>query len=235
MKLVATLTSIVLFSFFSTTVAADGHDHNYNQISLSATAAVEVDNDLLVAMLVVQENGHKAAELADRVNKKMAQVLAKAKSYKTVDSHTTRYNSQPQYKGGKINGWQVSQHIKLTSQDFDQLSQLVSEVNQLARVQSMTFKVSDQRLAQTKKELTKTAIANFRSKAVLIAEQFDRKHYKLVHINVDGNHSTPRPVMERSMMMAADSARSVPPAVAAGSNKVTVNISGTIELEAEQP
>ncbi len=226
MSTLTRLIALVLFSF-SLTVSAD--DHTYNQISLQTSASKDVANDVLVAVLVVQENGHQAATLADRVNKKMADVLAKAERVKAVESHTTSYNSQPLYKNGKINSWQVSQQIKLTSQDFEQLGKLIADVNELARVQSMTFKVSDQRIEATKEELTKTAIAKFKTKAQLITEQFGKSDYQLVHVSIGGNQSMPQPVRMERMMMA-DSAKAAPPATSAGTNKITVNINGTIEL-----
>lgn len=231
MNILARYISIFLLAIAPISLYAN--DNTYNHISLQTSASTEVANDVLVAVLVVQENGQQPAALADSVNTKMAQVLSKATDFKAIDSHTTSYNSQPRYKSGQINSWQVSQQIKLTSQDFDQLGKLIAEVNDLARVQSMTFKVSDPRIEKTKEELTKTAIKKFRHKAAIVAEQFGRAHYQLVHVTIDGNHQSPRPMMERSMMMA-DSARSAPPATSAGTNKITVNINGTIELENER-
>lgn len=230
MSTLTRLLTIFVFFCFSLTISAD--EHTYNQISFQATDSKDVANDVLVAMLVVQENGLQAAALADRVNKKMTEVLAKADRIKAVDSHTTSYNSQPLYKNGKINSWQVSQQIKLTSQDFEQLGKLIADINELARVQSMTFKVSDQRIEATKEELTKTVIAKFKAKAQLITEQFGKSDYQLVHVSVGGNQSIPQPVRMERMMMA-DSAKAAPPATSAGTNKITVNINGTIELDDE--
>jgi len=223
---------LTFFLLVSVSLSLSADDHTYNQISLQTSASQDVANDVLVAMLIVQENGHQPAALAERVNKKMADVLAKADRVKEIDSHTTSYNSQPLYKNGKINSWQVSQHIKLTSQDFEQLGKLIADVNELARVQSMTFKVSDQQIEQTKEVLTKTAIAKFRTKASLVTEQFGKTNYQLVHVSIDGNHSTPQPMRMERMMMS-DAKMTAPPATSAGTNKITVNIIGTIELDDE--
>jgi len=223
---------VAFFLLISIPFTLSANDATYNQISLQTSASSEVTNDVLVAILIVQENGHQAATLAERVNKKMAEVLANAERMQSVDSHTTSYNSQPLYKNGKINSWQVSQQIRLTSQDFEQLGTLIADVNKLARVQSMTFKVSDHRIEETKEALTKTAIAKFKAKALLITEQFGKTAYQLVHVSVGGNHSTPQPMRMERMRMA-DTAMAAPPAVSAGTNKITVNINGTIELEDE--
>ncbi|NQY27041.1 MAG: SIMPL domain-containing protein [Piscirickettsiaceae bacterium] len=205
---------------------------SYDRISLQAMATQEVANDVLVATLLVQENGANPAILANKVNIKMAQLLDKTTKHKGIDAHTTGYNSRPFHKNGNIKSWQVSQHITLTSQDFEQLSKLIAELNSLATIQSMSFRVSVQLAKATKAILLKQAIANFRSKASLIAQQFDKPNYRLVHVNIDRNQTGPSYRMERTMMMA-DVASSAPPALSAGTNKIQVNVNGTIELMAD--
>jgi predicted secreted protein len=219
---------LILISLFLATQPAIAKDAFYNQISLNASASEEVANDVLVAILTVQETGYKAADLATLVNKKMAAVLDETNRFKAIKSQTTSYNSQPIYKNGKIASWQVNQQIQLTSQNFEQLSQLIGKVNELAQVQSMTFKVSDDRIETTKEQLTKTAITQFKEKALSITEQFDKHHYQLIHVTIDGNHSYPQPV--RMARMAMEDAAISAPTVAAGTNKITVTVHGTIEL-----
>lgn len=209
---------------------ADEHGQ-YDQISLNAMATQEVANDVLVATLLVQENGANPAILANQVNAKMRQLLDKSAQHKAIDSHTTGYNSRPFHKNGSIKSWQVSQSITLTSQDFEQLGKLIAEINDLATIQSMSFRVSDQLFENTKATLLKEAISNFRAKATLIAEQFGKPNYRLVHINIDRNQASPSYRMERTMMMA-DMAPSTPPVLSAGTNKIQVNVNGTIELMA---
>lgn len=219
------------FLFFLTPLTLFANDLNYNQVSLQTSASSDVANDVLVAMLVVQEIGKQPAALAARVNAKMESVLDKVNKYDNIDSHTTSYSSQPQYNGGKISAWVVSQQIKLSSQNFEQLGKLIGDLNELSRVQSMTFKVSDPRIEETKAQLTKTAIAKFQAKAGMITEQFAKKSYQLVHVSIDGNFARPQPMRMERMM--SDAAMAAPPATSAGTNKITVTINGTIELEEE--
>ena len=223
---------ILALILLSSSLLSYASNHNqYDQISLQAMASQEVANDVLVAPLLVQENGANPTALANQVNAKMRQLLDKSAEYKEIDSHTTGYNSRPFHNKGSIKSWQVSQSITLTSQDFEQLGQLIAEINSLATVQSMSFRVSDQLFNDTKALLLKQAIANFRAKAKLIAQQFDKPNYRLVHINIDRNQASPSHRMERTMMVA-DMASSAPPVLSAGTNKVQVNINGTIELMA---
>ncbi|MDH5358397.1 MAG: SIMPL domain-containing protein [Gammaproteobacteria bacterium] len=205
----------------------------YERISLQAIAVNNVANDVLVATLVVQENGKNPAKLAQRVNQKMTQVLDKVAQIRGIVSHTTNYNSHPIYKNGQINSWEVSQQLRLTSQNYDQLGKVIADLNELTTVQSMVFSVSDEVIDSIKEELTKQAITKFRAKATLIAKQFGKTNYRLVHVSVDGNQPIPRPMMEKALMSDSHSATS--PALSAGINKVSVTVSGTIELlSAEQ-
>lgn len=216
------------FLLFSGITHAD-LSQRYDHISLQTSASTDIKNDVLVAILMVQEQGLNPANLADRVNHKMADILNKVSHFNEITSHTTSYNTHPIYKNGQIQSWQVNQQIKLISQNFEQLGRLVADVNKLATVQSMSFSISDQRIDTIKQELTKEAISKFREKATLIANQFGKPNYRIVQVSIDSNQNLPQPMMERSMMMA-DSRGAAPPALAAGTNKISVNIVGTIEL-----
>ncbi|MFW5451130.1 MAG: SIMPL domain-containing protein [Methylophagaceae bacterium] len=216
-----------LLSFTSTLASADDGLH-YNQINLHATASRDTENDQLVAMLVVQKNGLSPAMLTKQVNQAMALILEKAAQFEMIKTHTTSYNSRPLYNKSKISSWQVSQNIKLSSQDFDQLSELVGKLNDLANVQSMTFSISDHSLERVKQQLIKEAIAKFRRKASLIATQFGQDNYRIIQVSVDSNYRQPHAMTQRTMAMSE--ARAAPPDLSAGTNKVSVSVNGSIEL-----
>ena len=218
-----------LLFIFSHPLAFADDKQNFNQVNLQTTASELVANDQLVAVLLVQETGKDPAVLANRVNTKMAKIIDKANKFKHVKHQTTNYNSRPIYKNSTIKSWQVSQNIQLQSQDFDQLGKLVSQANSLSTVQSMSFMVSDQQIEQVQDSLTKQAIQKFRQKASMIAKQFGKSDYHLVHINIGNNHvRPPQRHMSRSNMVA--DSMEVAPALSAGENKVSVNINGSIEL-----
>jgi len=204
-------------------------DISYNQISLNASASQNVTNDVLTARLVVQENGAKPSQLSQRVNKRMTKILQLAKPSSDVKTQTTNYNTQPRYKNGKITDWQVTQQLSLTSENIEQLTTLLAKLNELANIQSMTFSISDSLREQIRQSLTKAAIKKFRNKAQMFTEEFDKTTYQLIHASVDtnSNHYRPQPMMMEKMAMA-DFASA--PAVSSGTNKITVTVSGSIEL-----
>jgi predicted secreted protein len=203
---------------------------NFNQVNLQVTVSEDIANDQLIAMLVVQETGNDPASLANKVNDKMAKIIAKVDHFKMVEHQTINYNSQPIYKNGSIKSWKVSQNIRFKSQNFDQLGKLIAQVNQLSTVQSMNFGLSDSQIEKTQDRLTKDAIVKFRHKASGIAKQFGKSSYHLVHINVGSNYvQQPRQRMMRSSM-AKESMADSAPALSAGSNTISVNVNGTVEL-----
>lgn len=218
-----------IIAFILPSLALADDERHYNQISLNSAASTHIANDLLIAMLVVEEMGSDTARLANQVNEKMAKILAKAEPFKAIDSHTVSYATRPIYKKGVIHSWHVSQTIKLSSQNFEQLSKLIAKVNPLANVQSMQFTISDSKLEQVQEELTLQAIDKFRTKAAMVTERFGKSSYVIINVNIGSNSMPPRPMMNRSFMKA-EIADAAPPALSGGTNKVTVNINGNIEL-----
>ena len=202
----------------------------FNRVNLQASAIGYVDNDTLQAMLIVQESGSDPAHLAELVNRKMTTVLEKANKFKDVDKQTTNYTTRPMYKKNVIHSWQVMQTIKLSSMNFEQLGQLLKQLKPLANIQSMHFTVSDAVLEATQDKLTIHAIGKFRSKSAMIAKEFGKSSYTLVQVSIGNNYRPPRPMMERGAMVSDMQMKSTAPALSAGTNKVTVNINGTIEL-----
>jgi predicted secreted protein len=223
-----------LIMLFITPLAAAENAMQYGLINLDASATTDVSNDELITHLQVIEDGRDPAKLTSLVNKKTGLVLDALENFKAISAKTSNYNTRPLYHEGEISSWQVSQQLTLETSDFEQMSQFIAEINSLANIQSMQFRVSRQQAEQVKQALLKEAIGKFKNKAKLVADQFDSPKYQLVSLSVDGNHISPMPVMERATMMAADaSGKGVPAALSAGSNEVTVQVRGTVQLQSE--
>ncbi len=205
-------------------------DQRFNQVNLQASAIGHIENDTLQAMMIVQESGSDPANLAELVNRKMTKVLDKAAKFNDIDKQTTNYTTRPMYKNNVIHSWQVMQTIKLSSMNFEQLGELLKQLKPLANIQSMHFTISDQILEDTQNTLTAQAITKFRDKSAMIAKQFGKSSYTLVHVSIGNNYHAPRPMMERGAMVSDMQMKSTAPALSAGTNKVTVNVNGTIEL-----
>lgn len=201
----------------------------YNQVNLDVTVSKDVQNDVLIATLVVQEAGNNPATLANRVNLRMAELLEKAKKIDAVEAKTTTYNSHPVYRDGKIQSWQVSQQVQLTSRKFEELSRLIGEVNSLAHIQAMTFAISDSVEEAARQKLTQDAIDQFLKKGEQVTHRFGKSGFRLVTVNIGDSINQPRPSMMRTA--GVEFADSISPELSAGTGKVSVIVRGTIEMQ----
>lgn len=220
---------LLILSIFSTPLLADS-DLYYNLINLTAAASMEVSNDQVSSQFQITFSGNDTTKLSQQVNEKGAKALRIAKRYDAVKVQTSSYTTQPRYEEGKISAWQVSQQFSLRSEDFDQMSTLLGELQELGNIQSMQFSVSDARLESTRQTLMEQAIEKFRGQATLIQQQFDQPSYRLVSLSVNRGGYSPRPYMERAMMMSDNMSKSAPVSVEAGTNEVTVEVNGQIQL-----
>ena len=200
----------------------------YDRISLNASAEAPVENDILVAVLFAQAEGPTAAQLADDVNTRIAQALDQAKAEAEVKAQTLDYLTTPVYRNNRVDGWRVSQDIRLESPDAGALSDLVGRLQQQLSIRSVGYEVSPARWAEAEDALIGEAIANFSERARRVAEAFGRKNYRIVdaHISTGG----PTPVMMHGRAMAMDAAPA-PPSFDAGTQDVRVQVNGTIELQ----
>ena len=202
----------------------------YNRVSLNESAQLEVDNDLLVAVLFAQAEGRDAAAPADQVNRTMDWAVNLAKSHPGVKVQTLGYRSNAISNKGNIRGWRVNQSLRLESRDSRDLGDLIASLQEQLQVQSIGYQVSEEQRRQHLDSLTKQALARFQARADHIAKSLGRKAYRLVRINInDGRHS-PVPV-GRGMLMEASADSGVAPArIEAGTQTMTISINGEIEL-----
>jgi predicted secreted protein len=203
----------------------------YGLINLDAAAEIAVDNDELYVQLQVVEQGPQTAKLTQMVNTKTTLLLDAIKHFPAIEAKTTQYTTRPMYRDGKIYQWQVTQTVALKTQTFSQMSELIADIDSLAQIQSMQFRVSTHETERVKNQLIQQAIAQFKAKARLITESLGKTDYVLVNMNVDTPYAnTPQPMLERSVMMAADM-KSVPAAIQGGTNLVRVSVSGSIQTQ----
>src|SRR3954451_9320260 len=114
-------------------------------VNLQAEASRDFENDQLVAILAAQAQGLNPAELAETVNKKMAEALKAAKEVPSVKLRSGNYQTYPQRgKEGRIEGWQVSQELRLESGDVAAAARLIGRLQQNLNVRSMAMRLAPQ-------------------------------------------------------------------------------------------
>ncbi len=208
------------------------HSHEatptYNRINLSVSAQQEVDNDILVAVLFAQEEGKSAARLAKDVNRKISAAVTKAKQADGIKVQTLDYTTSPTYRKQAVSGWRVRQSIRLESKDPATLSGLIGDLQKELGVSRINYALSPETRAAIEESLIADAIGRFNNRAKLIQTQMGRQNHKLVQMNINSGGNSPQPRYQMAMM---EKSRSAAPQLEAGTQTVTINIQGTIELQ----
>src|SRR4051812_30813368 len=114
-------------------------------INLQAEASREVENDQLVAVLAAEAQGPNPAELAEVVNRKMAEALKTARAVPAIKLRSGNYqtSSRPG-KDGRVESWQASQEVRLESADFAAAAKLIGQLQQSLNVRSMALRLAPQ-------------------------------------------------------------------------------------------
>lgn len=228
--LIATL-SASLVSIFANLAQAE--TTGYNQISFSAEAKAEINNDEVQARLSKKAQAKSSKELANQLNKSINQALAIAKKYPSVTITTGQYSTYPRYdKNQKIIGWTGQADVQLKSTDFNASSQLIADLQEILVMDDLTFTVSEKKRDEVEKQLFIQASKAFQEQAKTLSQAWSAKNYRLINVslNTSGNNYH-RPMMAKAMMADALSASSVSePSFEAGNSTLSVVANGTVEL-----
>jgi len=213
---------------------ASSHDAplTYDRVRLDVSAAEDVENDVLVAVLYHQREGQSPAAVADEVNKAIAWGVQRAREAPGVSVQTLQYDQRPVYRQQSLSGWRARQSLRLESRDATVLGELIGELQERLSVQSMSYEISPERRTEVEDRLIARALAAFRRRADLVAGELGRPDYRIVSLEIATASPGPEPVRMRAM--AAEAASVAPPTVAPGVQTVTVRVAATVELGVTQ-
>ena len=213
-------------------------DTVYNQVSISAEASADVENDTLVAELFIEHQAKTAAEAAEVVNAAIDWGVKQAQSVDGVKVRTLEYNTTPVYSKTRsasdvytpqIMEWRVSQAMRVESTDADTLSELITGVQQRLAIRQIGYEVSKALREATESVLIDEAILAFQQRAGQVARGFGHDGYKLVKVNI--NSGGMRPPVPYARSMAMEAAAPAPVAIEAGTSTLKINVNGTVELK----
>lgn len=223
----------LLLALLTITPASAEQQPTYDRISFSVSAEKEVENDVLTATLFASQTGQDATALADTVNQDISWALAITEQEERVDSRTLGYTTNPVYKNGRIDGWQVRQSLELKSKDSETLSNLLGQLQSKLNIGSVTYSISTEVRRATEEMLISEALATFKNRAAQVQANMERTEYRVVRLNINtaSNFQRPRAMARGAAMMLAESAPAAP-SLDAGKQKVQVRIDAEIELSA---
>ena len=213
-------------------------DAVYNQVSISAEASADVENDTLVAELFIEHQAKTAAEAAEVVNAAIDWGVKQAQSIEGVKVRTLEYSTAPVYSKAREAGevytpqimeWRVSQAMRVESTDADALSELITGLQQRLAIRQIGYEVSKALREATESVLIDEAILAFQQRAGQVARGFGHDGYKLVKVNI--NSGGMRPPVPYARSMAMEAAAPAPVAIEAGTSTLKINVNGTVELK----
>jgi predicted secreted protein len=227
---------IALFVAFVTAKTAIAHEtpQSYDRINFQVSAIEEVENDTLVVVMYSERSGQKPSVIADEVNRNIGWAIDLAKKNNAIKAQTLNYRQDPLYKNQSISGWKVRQSIKLESTEIASLSALIGELQSRLSVASLRYTVSPMSRDNVERRLIAEALSRFKSRGEQITVELERTGYRIVNIDVITSGRSPTPVRMRAAAFMENSSAVPTPSIEPGTQTVSVQVSGTIELKIPQ-
>jgi predicted secreted protein len=204
-----------------------------NVAQLSASGAVEVQQDWLTVVLSTSRDGADAVAVQTQL--KVALDAALAEAHKTtqpgqLEVRTGNFSLYPRYgKDSKIQGWQGTTELVLEGRDFARIASTAGKISTLT-LGNVSFSLSRAQRAQVEGQAQAMAIAQFKAKAADIAKGFGFSGYSLREVSVNANDSGAMPRMAPMAMSAKMAMADMAVPVEAGRSTVQVTVSGAVQL-----
>ncbi|TDJ21223.1 MAG: DUF541 domain-containing protein [Gammaproteobacteria bacterium] len=223
--------ALVAAAITMTPAAAHEASPTYDRVNFRVSAMKEVDNDTLVVVMYHERNGQHPTGMADDVNRAIAWAVELARKTNGIKVQTLQYRQEPVYRNQSISSWRVRQSIRLESNDVTALSRLIGELQERLSVASLRYAISPKVRQEVEDELITLALGRFGRRGKLIADELGRSDYRIVAMDVSTSGASPAPVRMRAISAMAESSSVTAPTLEPGVQSVTVQVSGTIELE----
>ena len=204
-------------------------------VSLAAGASLEVVRDLLSMTLSTMREGADPAAVQAQLKQALDAALTEAKRVARpgqLDVQTGNFSIAPRYTNkGLVNGWQGHAELTLEGRDMPAIGQLTGRITTLT-ISRVGYNLSRELRERSEGEVSAQAIARFRAKAADYTKQFGYASYVVRDVNVSANEPSPRgvpmPMRMRALSSSAGSDEALP--IDPGKGVVTVNVTGTIQL-----
>ncbi|MDP1775332.1 MAG: SIMPL domain-containing protein [Moraxellaceae bacterium] len=222
---------IVVSSLVMSPAFADNNP--MQRVDFQTDVSAVLPNDILRARLSIELSDKDSARLARNLTLAMNDAMGKAKPYTNVKVSTGNQQNWPIYNDKqRLDGWRGRAEITLESKDFKAASELLAQLQQGLQLQHIDFAVSEESRKAIEKTLTTQAITAFREKADTVRSAWGAKSYQLVKMNLNSGYGgQPRPPMMMSAMKMADAESAPVQDMAAGESRLTLSVSGTIQLQ----
>jgi predicted secreted protein len=205
-----------------------------NVVQLSASATVEVPQDLLTISMNTTREGADAAAVQNQLKLALDAALAEAKKAALpgqLDVRTGNFSLYPRHgPDGKMTGWQGSTELVLEGRDFARISATAGKIQTLT-LGGVSFGLSREQRTRSEAEAQALAIDRFKARASDIARGFGFTAYSLREVAVNANDQGFAPRPKFMAMEARAAVADAPVPVEAGKSAVVVTVSGSVQLK----
>jgi predicted secreted protein len=201
-----------------------------HRVRFQVESTRDVENDWITALVGITAEDPDPARLADRVNREMSWALEQARAEPRVKAKSGGYSTWPIHEQGRLRRWQASQQLVLEGSDAAAMTALVGTLQSRLQLQSFQFSVSEAGRRKVQQELVSEALTAFRARAELVAKGLGASGWALDDVSVETG-SPVHPMHMRVEAMAMDQASVAPPAVEAGTSRVSVTVQGSVVLD----
>lgn len=216
-------------------MAQSGSDQQYNLFRLSSEASTEVDNDIMVAILAVQDEDKDPSLLADKINSTSTWATNVLRPFATISFKTRDYQTYPRYdtsQSRRLIGWRATQSIELETDDFEAAGKAIQQLQEKLQVQSIRLSAKPETRAEAADLLITRALNLFKERARLIQKNMGSAGFKIVEVDIQtGQGHTEQFNPRIAMSEMSRSAVQVEPAIEAGTTRVSVQVFGSIQLQ----
>ena len=158
---------------------AHPHSAGAGVLVVTAVRAVTVPNDILNASLVAEMTGQEVTRLARQVNQMVARAREVVGKAQAVSLRTLNYSTQPAFENNRRTGWMVRQTVQLESQDFDQASNRLAELQALGlKLEGLGFDLSPTAREQAHLAAKETALRAWMAQADMAVKTLGAKGWK---------------------------------------------------------
>ena len=212
-------------------LAQDAQEPKPTKLVLSETAAREVEQDTLVAVLTARAQTDAPREAQNQVNAAMTEAVATARAVEGVRLATGGYRVyQERDREGQPIGWVAEQDLRLTAKDSAPLLELVGRLQDAGlNLNGLGYQLSDEARRAVEDELTIEAIERLRTRAGRIAAAMAMRVETIETMRIGDamGGPSPRPMYRTAMAEAADMA---PPVALPDRESVSVGVEAEIAL-----
>lgn len=207
-------------------------------LNLSSSASVEVTKDVLIVAFSATREGADAQAVQSGLKQALDAALAEARKVAKpgqVDVQTGNFSLYPRYanpgKNGQpvINGWQGTAELMVQGKDIPAIAQLSGRI-QTMTIARVGYTLSREAREKVEADVTAQAIARWRAKAALMAQQFGYAGYSVREVNVATNdfQQPPVPMLMKSARAAGMADEALP--TEAGKGEVSATVSGAAQM-----